>query len=160
MADELDQFDRPFHEVLNDMAKRIDPKESAKFRNLRSNTTRGFLGKAMDFLLLVRKAFGQSWRFMIIVQAIFIFLGLAPEVSKSLAVIGINISGDMLVAIAITGELFLFLIGFVMLLYGGSQRSTFLVNQKQNPAQRMDYHFYKAVANKLQEMDDRLKDIE
>lgn len=156
----LEVFDDDFHNVLNKMASRIDPKESRDVLNTRASTKRGFIGKIMDFAILLRKGFQQSWRFMILIQAGFIFLGLAPEVSKSLKAIGIQLSGRMLVIIAIGGEFVLLAAGIIMLLYGGSQRSQFLINQKQNPAQRMNYHFYKYMAHQMEEVDNRLDKLE
>lgn len=137
---ELEDFDKDFHSLLNDMADEIDPKESKNiFR-------REGLGKLLDLSILIRRGFQQSWQFIVIIQALWIFLGLSPQVSAALEQFGIYISGFWMGILAFGGIIFFAVLGMAMLLYGGSQRSKFLVNQKQNPAQRMDYHFYKAMA--------------
>jgi len=148
-------FDKPFHEVLDDMANRIDPKESRKVTESRKG-----LGRLIDVGILLRRGFQQAWQFIIIIQALFIFLGLSSQVSEALAQLGIEVSGFWLGVIAICGIIFFFGFGLVMLLYGGSQRSTFLVNQKQNPAQRQDWLFYKLTSRKLEKIDERLKRLE
>lgn len=137
---ELGVFDKDFHDLLNDMADEIDPKQSKNiFR-------REGLGKILDLGILIRRGFQQSWQFVVVIQALWIFLGLSPQVSDALAQIGIHISGMWIGIIAVIGIAFFACFGMVMLLYGGSQRSTYLVNMKQNPAQRMNYHFYRAMA--------------
>lgn len=137
---DLDVFDKDFHDLLNDMADEIDPKESKNiFR-------RDGLGKLLDFGILIRRGFQQAWQFIVIIQALWIFLGLSPQVSSALEQFGVHISGFWMGIMAIGGIVFFAGFGMAMLLYGGSQRSKFLVNQKQNPAQRMDYHFYRAMA--------------
>jgi len=154
--DELKEtFDKPFHEVLDDMASRINPRESRRITE-----SRGGLGKLIDIGILLRRGFQQAWQFVIVIQALFIFLGLSPQVSEALAQLGIDISGFWLGVIAVGGIVFFFVFGLAMLLYGGSQRSKFLVNQKQNPAQRQDWLFYKLASKKLEEMDMRLKRLE
>lgn len=138
--DELEEFDKEFHNLLNDMANEVNPRESKNiFR-------RDGLGKVLDFFILLRRGWQQSWQFIIVVQALFIFLGLSSQVSDALSVIGIQISGMWIGILAIVGIVFFTGFGMAMLIYGGSQTSTALVNQKQNPAQRMDYHFYRAMA--------------
>jgi len=148
-------FDKPFHEVLDDMARRINPRESGRV----IETRRG-LGKLIDFAILGRRGFQQAFQFIVIIQALFIFLGLSPQVSKALAQFGIHISGFWIGVIAVCGVVFFILFGLTMLLYGGSQRSTFLVNQSQNPAQRQDWLFYKLASKKLEKLDRRLDKLE
>jgi len=148
-------FDKPFHEVLNDMANRIDPRESRKVAG-----SRGGLGKLIDIGILLRRGFQESWQFVVVIQALFVFLGLSPQVSEALAQLGIQISGFWIGILAVGGIIFFFVFGLAMLLYGGSKRSTFLVNQSQNPAQRQDWLFYKLASRKLEEMDERLKRLE
>ena len=151
--DELEKFDRPFHELLDEMAKQIDPRESRRIYR------RG-LGKAIDVAILLRRGFEQSWQFIVVIQALFIFLGLSPQVSEALAQLGIYISGTVLGIMAVAGIVFFFAFGMALLLYGGSQRSSFLVNQKQNPAQRMNYQYYRAMARWARRQEERLKRIE
>jgi len=152
--DELEKFDRGFNDILNEMAREINPQESKNiFR-------RGGLGKLIDLGVLLRRGFQQSWQFIVIVQALWIFLGLSPQVSRALDQVGISISGFWIGLIAVITIVFFFGLGMILLLRGGSQRTKFLINQKQNPAQRMDYHFYHATAQKLQEIDERLDKIE
>jgi len=148
-------FDKPFHEVLDDMANRINPRESRRITG-----SRGGLGKLIDIGILLRRGFQQAWQFVIVIQALFIFLGLSPQVSEALAQLGINISGFWLGVLAVGGIVFFFAFGLAMLLYGGSQRSKFLVNQKQNPAQRQDWLFYKLASKKLEKIDKRLDELE
>jgi len=148
-------FDKPYHKVLDDMAGRIDPRESR-----RVTRTRGGLGKLIDVGILLRRGFQESWQFVIIIQALFIFLGLSPQVSKALAQLGIQISGFWLGVLAVGGIIFFFVFGLAMLLYGGSKRSTFLVSQSQNPAQRQDWLFYKLASKKLEKLDKRLDKLE
>ena len=151
--DELEKFDRPFHELLDEMAKQIDPRESRRI-------SRRGLGKIIDVAILLRRGFEQSWQFIIVIQALFIFLGLSPQVSAALAQLGIHISGAVIGIIAVAGIVFFFAFGMALLLYGGSQRSTFLVNQKQSPAQRMNYQYYRAMARWARRQEERLKRIE
>lgn len=151
--DELEKFDRPFHELLDEMARQIDPRESRRI-------TRRGLGKVIDVAILLRWGFEQSWQFIVVIQALFIFLGLSPQVSAALAQLGIHISGTVLGIMAVAGIVFFFAFGLALLLYGGSQRSTFLVSQKQNPAQRMNYQYYRAMARWARRQEERLKRIE
>lgn len=151
--EELDQFEKPFPELLNDMAARVDPRESRRM-------TRKGLGKLIDVAILLRQGFSQSWQFIVIIQALFVFLGLAPQVSQSLGQIGINVSGTMIGIIALGGIVFFVVFGLALLLYGGTQRSSSLINQKQDPASRMNYQFYRAMSKWARRMDERLDRIE
>lgn len=151
--DELEKFDRPFHELLDEMAKQIDPRESRRI-------TRRGLGKVIDVATLLRRGFEQSWQFIVVIQALFIFLGLSPQVSAVLAQLGIHISGTAIGVAALVGIVFFFAFGLVLLLYGGSQRSSFLVDQKQNPAERMSYQFYRAMARWAKRQEERLERME
>lgn len=151
--DELNKFNKPFHELMDDMARRIDPRESRRI-------SRKGLGKVIDVAILLRQGFEQSWQFIVVIQALFIFLGLSPQVSDALAQMGIHVSGTTLGIMAVAGIVFFFAFGMALLLYGGSQRSAFLVYQKQNPAQRMDYHYYRAMALWAKRQEERLKRIE
>jgi len=148
-------FDKPYHKVLDDMAGRIDPRESRRVAG-----SRGGLGKLIDIGILLRRGFQESWQFVVVIQALFVFLGLSPQVSEALAQLGIQISGFWLGVIAVGGIVFFFIFGLAMLLYGGSKRSTFLVNQSQNPAQRQDWLFYKLASKKLEKIDKRLDELE
>jgi len=148
-------FDKPYHKVLDDMASRIDPRESRRVVE-----SRGGLGKLIDIGILLRRGFQQSYQFVVVIQALFIFLGLSPQVSEALGQLGIEISGFWLGVLAVVGIIFFFIFGLAMLLYGGSQRSKFLVNQKQNPAQRQDWLFYKLASKKLEKIDKRLDELE
>ncbi|KXB04721.1 hypothetical protein AKJ50_02060 [candidate division MSBL1 archaeon SCGC-AAA382A13] len=151
--DELDQFEKSFPELLDDMAKQINPRESRRI-------SRKGLGKIIDVAILLRRGFDQSWQFVVVIQALFVFLGLAPQVSESLAQFGINITGTMIGLLALGGIIFFFIFGLALLLYGGTQRSTALINEKQAPAQRMNYNFYKAMAKWAKNANQRLDKIE
>ncbi len=151
--DDLSEFNKPFHEMLDDMAKKIDPKES-------KHITRKGLGKIIDVAILLRRGFEQAWQFIVVIQALFIFLGLSPQVSQALTQLGIPISGTWIGIIALSGILFFFAFGLALLLYGGTQRSSALISEKQAPSQRMNYHFYKLMAKWTEKTDDRLKKIE
>lgn len=155
MTDEedLDQFEKPFPELLDDMAAQVDPRESRRM-------TRKGLGKLIDLAILLRQGFSQSWQFIVVVQALFVFLGLAPQVSQSLAQLGINVSGTMIGIIAIGGIVFFVVFGLALLLYGGTQRSSSLITQKQDPSSRMNYQFYRAMSKWTKRMDERLDRIE
>jgi len=139
--------------MLHRMACQIDPSTSKRIE-------REGLGKVIDVGILLRRGFQQAWQFVIVIQALFIFLGLSPQVSEALAQFGIQISGFWLGVLAVGGIIFFFVFGLAMLLYGGSQRSKFLINAQQNPNPRLDYHYYRASAKKLEEMDERLKRLE
>lgn len=151
--EELEQFDRPFHETLEEMANEIDPRESRRI-------TRKGLGKLIDVAILLRRGFEQSWQFVVVFQALFIFLGLSPQVSSALSQLGIPISGTSIGLIAVFAIIFFFIFGMALLLYGGTQRSSSLVNEKQDPAQRMNYHFYRGMARWAKDADKRLERIE
>lgn len=151
--EELKQFDRPFHEILDDMAARIDPKQS-------KHITRKGLGKIIDIAILLRNGFQQAWQFIVVIQALFIFLGLSPQVSLALKQLGISISGTMIGVVALGGIIFFFIFGLGLLLYGGTQRSNALISEKQAPAQRMNYHFYRAMSRWAVDMDKKLGRIE
>lgn len=152
-TDELEKFDKPFHELLDEMAKQIDPRESRRI-------SRRGLGRVIDIAILLRRGFEQSWQFIVIIQALFIFLGLSPQVSEALAQLGIHISGTVLGILAVAGIAFFFAFGLALLLYGGSQRSASLVDQKQNPAERMSYQFYRAMARWARRQEERLERME
>lgn len=132
-------FDEDFHKVIDEMVKRTDPKASREMH-------RKGLGKFIDVAILLRRGFQQSWQFVVVIQALWIFLGLSPQVSDALSQFGINISGYWIGILALVGITFFFVFGLALLLYGGSERSNYQVMMKNNPAQRMDYHFYKAMA--------------
>lgn len=151
--DDLEQFEKSFPELLDEMATRVDPRESRR-------TTREGLGKLIDLAILLRQGFGQAWQFIIVIQALFIFLGLAPQVSQSLNQLGISISGTMIGIIALGAILFFVVFGMALLLYGGTQRSTALITQKQSPSSRMNYQFYRAMSRWAKRMDERLDRIE
>jgi len=144
---------KSYPDMLHKMARWIDPSTSKKIE-------RKGLGKLIDVAILLRRGFAQMWQFVIVIQALFIFLGLSSQVSDALAQLGIHISGFWLGVIAVGGIVFFFIFGLAMLLYGGSQRSKFLINAQQNPNPRLDYHYYRASAKKLEEMDERLKRLE
>ena len=149
----MDQFEKPFSELLDDMSREIDPKESRRM-------TRQGLGKLIDVAILLRRGFEQAWQFIVIFQALFIFLGLSPQVSDALKQLGISVSGYMIGVLAVVGILFFFAVGLGLLLYGGTQRSSSLINEKQAPAQRMNYHFYRAMAEWTKKADKRMDKIE
>ncbi len=151
--DELEQFDRPFSELLDEMAEGIDPGESRHF-------TRKGLGKILDLGILIRRGFQEAWQFVVLIQTLFIFLGLSPQVSQALKQLGISISGTTIGVLAVFGIVFLFIFGLVLLLYGGTHRSNSLISEKQNPAQRMNYYFYRGMARWARNADRRLEKIE
>jgi len=149
-------FDKPFEEVMDTMAEGINPRASSKTLERES-----LIGRIMDFGILLRKGYGQAWQFIAIIQALFIFLGLSEKVSDALyQVLGIQISGYWIGVVAIAGVVFFVIFGLAMLLIGGSQRSQFLVKQKQNPAQFMDKKYYEISMRKLREIDKRLDRLE
>lgn len=151
--EDLDQFEKPFHELLDDMARRIKPKESKRIN-------RKGLGKAIDVAILLRRGFEQSWQFIVIIQALFVFLGLSPQVSNALAQLGIHVSGTAIGLIAISGIIFFFAFGMALLLYGGTQRSTALITSKQNPAMRLNYHFYRTMARWAKKQDEKIDSLQ
>ncbi len=154
MSDEdLEQFEKPFPDLLNEKAAEIDPKESRRF------TRKGF-GKIIDLAILLRKGFGQAWQFIVVIQALFIFLGLSPQVSQALSQLGISLSGTTIGIIALGGIIFFFLFGLALLLYGGTQRSSSLINEKQAPAQRLNYSFYREMSKWAKNTEKRLERIE
>ncbi len=73
---------------------------------------------------------------------------------------GLSVSGTTIGIIALGGIIFFFIFGLALLLYGGTQRFSSLVNEKQAPAQRLDYHFYKSMASWARNADERLDRIE
>ncbi len=153
--DSLEIFQEKFSDVLQYMSNKIEPRDSKDIMNHRKG-----IGRLMDIAILLRKGFGQSWQFISILQALFIFLGLAENVSKSIELVtGIYIDPFWIGVIAFGSIVFMVLFGLGMLLYGGSQRSQFLINQKQNPAQRMDYTYYKEMAKKNLEMEKKIDKI-
>ena len=156
----LEQFEKSFPELLNDKAAEIDPTESRRF-------TRKGLGKAIDVAILLRRGFEQAWQFIVIIQALFIFLGLSPQVSDALRQLGISLSGTAIGLIALGGIAFFFIFGLILLLYGGTQRSSSLINEKQAPAQRLNYSFYQSMSKwamktdkKLEKMEEKLEKLE
>ena len=149
----LEQFEKSFPELLNEKAEQIDPKESRRF-------TRKGLGKVIDVAILLRRGFEQAWQFIVIIQALFIFLGLSPQVSEALQQFGISLSGTAIGITALGGIVFFFLFGLALLLYGGTQRSSSLINEKQAPAQRLNYSFYQAMSKWAINADKRLEEIE
>lgn len=158
--EELKVFDKPFHEVIDDMVKQTNPQESRRIH-------RKGLGKLIDIAVLLRRGFQQSWQFIVVVQALFIFLGLSPQVSAALEQIGISVSGTVIGIVAVVGIAFFFVFGLALLLYGGTMRTNYQIMMKQNPAQRMNYYFYRAMArwakrmeNKLEETEERLERFE
>ena len=154
MAEEnLEQFEKSFPELLNEKAEQIDPSESRRF-------TRKGIGKIIDIAILLRRGFEQAWQFIVVIQALFVFLGLAPQVSESLAQLGISLSGTAIGIIAIGGIIFFLVFGLALLLYGGTQRSSSLINEKQAPAQRLNYSFYQAMSKWAMNADKRLEKIE
>lgn len=66
----------------------------------------------------------------------------------------------MIGIIALGGILFFGVFALALLLYGGTQRSTALITQKQNPSSRMNYQFYRAMSRWAKRMDERLDGIE
>jgi len=152
--DGLEDFrEKSYPDMLHEMARRIDPSTSKRIE-------RKGLGKIIDVAILLRRGFSQMWQFVVVIQALFIFLGLSPQVSEALAQLGIHISGFWLGVIAVGGIVFFFAFGLALLLYGGSQRTRFLVNAQQNPNPRLDYHFYRLASKKLKEIDERLDRLE
>ncbi len=147
--------DGDFHDTLDEMAQTIDPKESKDLPE------RSWKGKLVDRAILLRKGFQQVWQFLVIIQALFIFLGLSESVSEAIhAITGIRISGKIIGVIALFGLAFTLAFGMFLLLIGGTQRATFLVNQKQNPAQRMDYEGYRRILVELRETKRKVEELE
>lgn len=139
-------LDGDFHDTLDSMAERINPAESRKLPE------RGWKGQIVDYAILLRRGFQQVWQFLVIFQALFIFLGLSQNVSNSIhSITGIRIPSVVIGSLALIGILFMLGFGMFLLLIGGTQKTKFLVNQKQNPAQRMDYEAYRTIIELLKE---------
>lgn len=153
--EDLSVFNQKYSDVLEHMADKINPSESRDITKRRNG-----IGRILDIAILIRKGFGQAWQFISMITSIYIILGLSEQVSHALSLLGIMISPFQIGLLAVGSMGFFVCLGMVMLLYGGSQRSQYLINLKQNPAQRMDYVFYKETAKKLIEIDKRLEQIE
>lgn len=151
---DLEQFEeKDYPEMLEDMARRINPRRTG-------DITREGFGKVIDVAVLLRRGFQQGWQFIVVIQALFIFFGLSGQVSNALAALGIYISAFWLGVLAIGGIAFFFGLGLLLLLWGGSSRSRSLMMSKQDPNPRLDYEFYKSMAEWARGMEKRQKKVE
>lgn len=159
--DELDKFDKPFHELIEESSSQIDPSSSARMR-------RKGLGKAIDIGILLRIGLQQTYQYMVVFTGFLLLMSISGDVAGAFyQIFGVELSGFQigLIAVGILG--LIWLMGVLMFLKGGSQRSRFEIQQKVNPAQRLDWEFKRAVSHSLKrmeknekQMDERLKRIE
>jgi len=140
-----------FENALEKVSHTLDLKKSGEL-------TRSGLGKIVDFLVLLRRGFDQSWQFVVIIQAVWIFLGLSDNVGEAIeAIFGITIPGSYWGIIAVIGVAACLILGLLLLLYGGTQRHSFLVNQRQNPAQALDYRSYQLILDRIDELEQEIQ---
>lgn len=151
--DREDYEELGFEDALENVSHTLDLRKSGEL-------TRTGLGKVVDFLVLLRTGFQQSWQFVVIIQAIWIFLGLSNSVSKAVeALTGVFIPGKWWGVIAVAGVAVCLVLGMVLLLYGGTQRHSFLVNQRQNPAQALDYRTYQLLLDRIDDLENEIEDL-
>jgi len=152
--DELDKFDKPFHKLIEESSSQIDPSRSAEMR-------RGGLGKAIDVGILLRIGLQQTWQYMAVFTGFLLLMSISGDVAGAFhQILGIELTGFQigLIAVGILG--LIWLAGILMFLKGGSQRSRFEIQQKVNPAQRLDLEFKRAVSHSLKRMEKRLDKLE
>lgn len=141
-----------FEDALEKVADTLDLKKSARI------TREGF-GKLIDLFVFLRQSFQQSWQFVVIIQAMWIFLGLSDDVGVAIEnLLGITVSGTWWGIIAVAGVIGCLILGLLLLIYGGSQRHSFLVNQRQNPAEALNYRSYQLILDKLDELEKKLEE--
>jgi len=149
--EELDTFDRPFSELIEESSSRIDPRSSARMR-------RKGLGKAIDVAILLRIGLQQTYQYIIVFTGFLLLMSVSGDLAGAFhQIFGVELSGFQigLMAVGILG--LIWLAGVLMFLRGGSQRSRFEIQQKVNPAQLLDWRFKKAVAHSLKRREKREK---
>lgn len=151
--DREDYKELGFEDALEKVSKKLDLRKSGRI-------TRKGLGKVVDFLVLLRRGFQESWQFVVIIQAVWIFLGLSNQVGEAIeALLGVSVSGKIWGIVALLGVASCLMLGVLLLLYGGSRRHTFLVNQRQNPAQALDYRSYQLILDRLDELEQEINEL-
>lgn len=137
-----------FDEALERMSEKIDLKASGRIH-------RKGLGRMIDLLILLRQGFQETWQFMVLAQAFWLFLGLLPNVTDVLngtfALVGLSFRLEtvQLALIAIMAMAGLLFVGVGLLLYGGTRRHQMLITQRQNPSQKLDYEAYRLILHRL-----------
>jgi len=149
--EELDMFDRPFSELIEESSSQINPKSSARMR-------RKGLGKVIDVAILLRVGLQQTWQYMVVFTGFLLLMSISGNVASAFhQIFGIELSGFQIGLLAAGILAVIWLVGVLMFLKGGSQRSRFEIQQKVNPAQLLDWRFKKAVAHSLKRREKREK---
>ena len=98
---------------------------------------------------------------MAVFTGFLLLMSISGDVAEAFhQILGIELTGFQigLIAVGILG--LIWLAGILMFLKGGSQRSRFEIQQKVNPAQRLDLEFKRAVSHSLKRMEKRLDKLE
>jgi len=152
--DELDKFDKSFHKLIEESSSQIDPSKSARMR-------REGLGKIIDVGILLRIGLQQTYQYMIVFTGFLLLMSISGDVAGAFhQIFGVELSGFQIGLIAVGVLGLIWLAGILMFLRGGSQRSRFEIQQKVNPAQRLDLEFKRAVSHSLKRMEKRDERIE
>ncbi|MBS1264035.1 MAG: hypothetical protein MAG715_01233 [Methanonatronarchaeales archaeon] len=145
-----------FDQALERVSNTIDLRSSGRIHR------RG-LGRMIDALILLRQGFQETWQFMVLFQAFWLFLGLLPNVTEVLngtfELIGISIRLETveLALASVVVMVLLLAFGVTLLLYGGSKRHQMLINQRQNPGQKLDYEAFRLVLSRLDEVEKKVE---
>lgn len=148
-----------FDEALERLSDTIDLRSSGRIH-------RKGLGRAIDGLILLRQGFQETWQFMVVAQAFWLFLGLLPNVTNvlngtlELLGIGFRLESLQLAVLALLVLVMLLMLGVALLLYGGTKRHQMLINQRQNPGQKMDYEAYRLILKRLRELEEKVEGSE
>jgi len=146
-----------FDEALERVSDTIDLRSSGRIH-------RKGLGKVIDAVILLRQGFQETWQFMVVAQAFWLFLGLLPNVTAvlngtfDLLGIGFRLESVQLAVLALLVMVLLLMLGVGLLLYGGTKRHQMLINQRQNPGQKMDYEAYRLILRRLKELEEKVEE--
>jgi hypothetical protein len=145
VKEQMEEFEeKSFFEMLYKMFKEINPKDSMQITKER----KGAIGKARDHAMLFLKSFQQVSPFMTI---FFLMLALPDRMANNVSSIfnlfgiDITISGTAIGILSVVFVVIVTSFGYIMLVYGGTQRSQNLITTSQGPNPRLDFHAYQVM---------------